>query len=114
METLLLFLIFSIIKKPLLKNHYELTPTSHPRGFNPYLSQIKCFKLNGFSTIGKQNTLVVEFKTHYDFIQHPETGEFLKQEYKEHTEVEFPDYETAVAYRDEWEEIWQDYLDEQS
>jgi len=28
--------------------------------------------------------------------------------------MEFPDYETAVIFRNEWEEIWQDYLDEQS
>lgn len=83
-------------------------------GITLNLFQIKCFKLNGFTTVGKQNTLVVEFKTRYDFIQHPETGEFEKQEYKEQTEVEFPDYETATLFRNEWEEIWQDYLDEQS
>lgn len=83
-------------------------------GLTLNLSQIKCFKLNPFSNIGPQNALVVEFKTRYDFIPHPETGKFEKQEYREQTEVEFPDYETAVVYRDEWEEIWQDYLDHQS
>lgn len=83
-------------------------------GMTLNLSQIKCFKLNGFTSLGKKNTLVVEFKTRYDFIQHPETGKFEKQEYKEQTEMEFPDYETAVVYRNEWEEIWQEYLDEQS
>lgn len=87
--------------------------TTHA-GLTLNLSQIKCFKLNSFSTMGKRNTLVVEFKTCYGYIEHPETGKFEKQEYKEQTEVEFPDYETAVAYRDEWEEIWQEYLDEQS
>ena len=83
-------------------------------GLTLNLSQIKCFKLNSFTSLDKKNTLVVEFKTRYDFIQHPETGKFEKQEYNEQTEVEFPDHETAVVYRDEWEEIWQDYLDEQS
>ncbi len=83
-------------------------------GLTLNLSQIKCFKLNSFSNIGKQNTLVVEFKTRYDFIQHPETGKFEKQEYQEQTQMEFPDYETATVFRDEWGEIWQDYLDEQS
>ena len=83
-------------------------------GLTLNLSQIKCFKLNGFTSLSKRNTLVVEFKTRYDFIQHPETGKFEKQVYNEHTEVEFPNYETAVAHRDEWEDIWQDYLDEQS
>ncbi|MDX1761362.1 MAG: hypothetical protein R3218_04335 [Christiangramia sp.] len=83
-------------------------------GLTLNLSQVKCFKLNGFHNVGKLNTLVVEFKTRYGFIQHPETGEFLKQEYNEQTEIEFPDHETAVAHRNEWEDIWQDYLDEQS
>ena len=83
-------------------------------GLTLNLSQIKCFKLNSFSNIGKQNTLVVEFKTRYSYIEHPQTGKFEKQEYTEQTEVEFPDYETAVVFRDEWEEIWQEYLDEQS
>ena len=32
----------------------------------------------------------------------------------EHTELEFPDYETAKAYTDEWIGILQEYLDEQS
>ena len=83
-------------------------------GLTLNLSQVKCFKLNGFSKMGKQNFLVVEFKTRYDFIQHPETGNWVKQEYNEQTEIEFPDYETASAHRNEWEDIWQDYLDEQS
>ena len=83
-------------------------------GLTLNLSQIKCFKLNGFTSLDNKNTLVVEFKTRYAFIQHPETGKFEKQEYNEHTEIEFPDYETATGYRDEWIDIWQDYLDEQS
>ena len=87
--------------------------TTHA-GLTLNLSQIKCFKLNSFSTIGKKNTLVVEFKTRYGYVEHPETGKFEKQEYNEQTEVEFPDYDTAVAHRDEWVDFWQDYLDEQS
>ena len=83
-------------------------------GLTLNLSQIKCFKLNGFTSLDKRNILVVEFRTRYDFIQHPETGEFQKQEYNEQAEVEFPDYETATAHRDEWIDIWQEYLDEQS
>lgn len=83
-------------------------------GLTLNLSQIKCFKLNSFTNVGKSNTLVVEFKTRYDFIQHPETNEFEKQEYNEKTELEFPDYDTAKAYSEEWIEIWQEYLDEQS
>ena len=42
--------------------------------------------------------MTIEFKTRYDFIQHPKTGENIKQEYNEKTEVEFPDHDTAPAY----------------
>lgn len=83
-------------------------------GLSLNLSQIKCFRLNNFNDIGKNNTLTVEFKTRYGYIQHPETGEWEKQEYNEITELTFPDYETVTAYTNEWIEIWQEYLDEQS
>jgi hypothetical protein len=83
-------------------------------GLTINLSQVRCFRLNSFTDIGKKNTLVVEFKTRYDYIQYPETNEFEKQEYNEQTEIEFPDYDTAKAYSDEWIEIWQEYLDEQT
>ena len=83
-------------------------------GLSLNLSQIKCFRLSNFNDIGKKNTLTVEFKTRYSYIQHPETGEREKQEYNEITELSFPDYETATAYTNEWIEIWQEYLDEQS
>lgn len=83
-------------------------------GLSLNLSQVKCFRLSSFHEIGKKNTMTVEFKTRYDYIQHPETGKFEKQEYNESTELTFPDYDTAEAYRDEWVEIWQSYLDDQS
>lgn len=83
-------------------------------GLTLNLSQVKCFRLSNFSGIGKKNTMTVEFKTRYDFIQHPQTGEWEKQEYNETTELQFPDYETAKAYTSEWTDIWQEYLDEQS
>ena len=54
--------------------------------------------------------MTFEFKTRYDYVRHPETGEFEKQEYNEKTEIEFPDYDSAVQYRFEFEQIWQDYL----
>jgi hypothetical protein len=83
-------------------------------GLTLNISQVKCFRLSNFSGIGKRNTLTVEFKTRYDYIQNPITGKFEKQEYNETTELEFPDYDTAVVYTDEWIEIWQSYLEEQS
>lgn len=78
------------------------------------LATIKCFKLRTYIDLGKTNVMFVEHKKRFDYIQHPKTGEYEKQEYNEVTEVEYPNYETAEAHRNEWEVIWQDYLDEQS
>ena len=78
------------------------------------LATIKCFKLQTYIDLGKNNVMFVEHKKRFDYIQHPKTGEYEKQEYNEVTEVEYPNYESAEAHRNEWEEIWQDYLDEQS
>ena len=77
------------------------------------MSTIKCFKTSTNRDLGKTNYMVVEHKLRYDYIQHPETGEYEKQAYNEVTEVDYGSYDSAVAHRNEWEEIWQDYLDEQ-
>lgn len=76
-------------------------------GLTINLADLKCIKLSIF---GNTNTMTVEFKTRYDYILHPKTQEYEKQEYNEKTEVEFPDYETAIAYKSELEQIWQEYL----
>ena len=78
------------------------------------LATIKCFKLQTSINLGKTNVMVVEHKKRYDYIQLPQTGEYEKQEYNEITEVEYPSYDSAEAHRNEWEEIWQDYLDDQA
>ncbi|MGE4347857.1 MAG: hypothetical protein AB7D46_10645 [Flavobacteriaceae bacterium] len=69
------------------------------------LETIKCFKV-------KKNILTIEHKTRFDYISNPETDEFEKQECNDITEVEYSSYDSACAYRDEWAEIWQDYLNE--
>ncbi len=81
-------------------------------GITLNLATIKCFKLSSFIDLGKTNVLVVEFKTRFDFIMNPKTKEYEKQEYNEQTEIEFSDYETANVYKAEWEEIWNEYLNE--
>lgn len=78
------------------------------------LATIKCFKLQANFDLGKTNVMIVEHKNRFDYIQHPHTGEYEKQEYKEITEVEYVSYESAEAHRNEWEEIWQEYLDDQA
>ncbi len=76
-------------------------------GLTLNLADLKCIKLSIF---GNTNTMTFEFKTRYDYVRHPETGEFEKQEYNEKTEIEFPDYDSAAQYRYEFEQIWKDYL----
>ena len=76
-------------------------------GLTINLADLKSIKLPIFDDA---NTMTVEFKTRYDYIQHPKTGEYEKQEYNEKTEVEFPDYETAITYKSELVQIWQEYL----
>ena len=80
-------------------------------GLTLNLSTIKCFKLTTHA--GEANSLIVEHKQRFGYIQHPKTGEFEKQEYQDVTSMGYSDYETASAYRDEWEDIWQSYLDDQ-
>jgi hypothetical protein len=83
-------------------------------GITVDLETIKCFKVQTYSDIGKSNVLTIEFKTsNVDYILNPETEEFELHTFNDKTEVEYPSYDSACAYRDEWAEIWQDYLTEQ-
>jgi hypothetical protein len=79
-------------------------------GLTINMAEVKCFRLSDFD-YGK-NTLIVEFKTRYDYLRHPQTGAYEKQEYNESTEMGFPTYESAALYRDELVALWQDYLDD--
>lgn len=75
------------------------------------LATIKCFKL--IAHFDGASSIIVEHKQRFGYIQHPKTGEFEKQEYQDITSMDYSDYETASAYRDEWEDIWQSYLKDQ-
>lgn len=76
------------------------------------LETVKCFKVQTYTEVGKSNVLTIEHKSRVDYILNPKTEEFEKQIYNDKTEVEYPNYDSACAYRDEWSEIWQDYLNE--
>lgn len=66
------------------------------------LETIKSFKLDSSIDSGKTNIMVIEHITRCDFIQHPETKEYIKQEFNEVTEVNYRNYDIAAAHRDEW------------
>lgn len=77
------------------------------------LATIKSFHIQNNIKLGKTNVLVFEHKTRFDYILNPNSNEFEKQEYNETTEIEFLSWDLADACRTEWEDIWQDYLDDQ-
>ena len=77
------------------------------------LSQVKCFKQED-CFYGKKNSMIVVFKTRYDYIKNPKTGKFIKQKYNETVEFDFPDFETPRTIIADWREIWEKYLETQS
>lgn len=78
------------------------------------LEKLKCLKVQTYTEAGKPNVLTFEFKTsNIEYIFNPETEEFEMQTFKEFSEVIYSSYDSACAHRDEWAEIWQDYLTEQ-
>lgn len=79
------------------------------------LAQVKCFKLSPFITdANNTRQLVVELRTRLEYVFHPGTQQWEKDYFTEQIEYEFPSYNTAQAYLQEWVEIWQDYLGEQN
>lgn len=78
------------------------------------LAQVKCFKLSPFTIVDNDiSQLIVECKTRLEYVFHPGTQQWEKEYFAEQIEYNFPSYGSAEAYLNEWEEIWQDYLNEQ-
>lgn len=84
----------------------------HHAGVSIDISQVKCFKLSPFTSDSEIRTLIIEFKKRVEYIYNSQTEQFEKQEINDLIEVEFPDWDIAKQYTNEWEEIWQDYLTE--
>jgi hypothetical protein len=76
------------------------------------LSTVKCFYLGSDVDRKKHDTLTVEFKTRYEYLQHPATGEWQVQALNDKTEVAFSSYQTAEVYRNDWVEAWEEYLED--
>jgi hypothetical protein len=78
------------------------------------LETVKCFKVQTYTEVGKSNVLTIEFKTsNLDYVFNPETELFEMHTFNDKTEIDYPSYDSACSYRDEWAEIWQDYLTQQ-
>lgn len=78
------------------------------------IETVKCFRVQTYTEVGKSNVLTIEYKTsNVEYIFNPETQKFELHTFNDITEVEYPTYDSACAYRDEWAEIWEDYLNKQ-
>jgi len=84
-------------------------PISHG-GLTLDLSQIKSFQVDSWLPHNKSNILRVELKSRFEYIINPETNSYEKILIQDYIEHPYSDYETAIFYRDEWEEIWKDFL----
>lgn len=82
-------------------------------GFTVDLSQIKSIQ-QSYSNGADKNTVTIEFKTRYDYIQHPGTGKFIKQKYSETSKREFGGFEEAAMFVVELRKIWEEYLNTQN
>mgnify|MGYP006896875225 CR=1 FL=1 len=76
------------------------------------VSQIKSFHIDGYTPRERGHILRVELKSRYEYVWNPGTKEYEKLLINDFIEHPYADYETAVAYRDEWQEIWVDCLQE--
>lgn len=79
------------------------------------IADLKCIKVMSEKHENfKKFFLIFEFKTRFEYIINPETQKFERTEFNDIASHEFSEYEMAVAYKSDWESMWQDYLDEKS
>lgn len=78
------------------------------------LSRIKSFHIDTWSPNNRSHILRIEFNNRYDFVFNPETEAYEKMLVQDYLEHPYADYSTVEVYRDEWEGIWQDYLNDEN
>ena len=74
------------------------------------LSQIKAFHIDSYSPNNRSHILKIDLKNKYEFIFNPSTEEYEKVLIEDYIEHSYADFGTAEAYRNEWEDIWTDYI----
>ncbi len=90
-----------MIKKPTITTHGGITLD---------LSLIKSFHIDTWSPNNRSHILRIEFNNRYEYVYNPEIEAYEKVLIQDYLEHPYSDYSNAEAYRDEWEGIWQDYL----
>ena len=81
-------------------------------GITMDVSNIKAFHIDGYSPRERSQILRIELKSRYEYLWNPGTKEYDKVLINDFMEHPYADFNTAVAYRDEWQEIWEDFLQE--
>lgn len=91
---------------------------NHPKvvthaGVTLDLSQVKCFKLSPFSLSDddETNRILIELKPRLEYVFHPGSRAWEKETVSDSISQPFASYDQAAAYLREWEDIWQDYLE---
>jgi len=82
-------------------------------GLTVDMETIKCFKVPTNTDTGKTNFLILEHKKRIEYVKNPATNEYEKIKFNDTSEIEYPSFDMANAYKDEWEEIWENYLNEE-
>ena len=88
------------MNKPQVEMHYGIS--------------LNLAEIQGFQNRNSENSLIVFFKTRYEYILNPDTGKWEKQEINEKAVFEFDLDRSAHAVQKEWSERWEQYLMEQS
>lgn len=91
------------MKKPQIITHGGITLD---------LSRVKSFQIDSWSPNKRSHILRIEFNGRNEFVYNPGTKAYEKMLVQDHLDHPYADYGTAEAHRNEWEEIWQDYLNE--
>lgn len=76
------------------------------------LSQIKAFQIDSYSPNKRSHILRINFKARNEYIHNPFTEEYEKVILEDYVDHPYADFSTAEVYRNEWQEIWEDYLNE--
>ncbi|MEP6262011.1 MAG: hypothetical protein ABJ092_10570 [Gillisia sp.] len=78
------------------------------------VSRIKSFQIDTYNPRERSHILRIEFKSRYEYLLNPGTKQYEQVLINDFIEHPYADYDTAATYRDEWQEIWVDCLQENS
>jgi hypothetical protein len=67
------------------------------------LERINCIKVY-------DNILLVEYKKRFEYVLNPLSGEYERDEITDIVEMEYPDSGVAKSYKDNFDEMWEEYL----